>query len=438
MTAKEQLERIFSAALQAVQPGEALLRHVSLVGDTLKAGGREYKLEKGRIIVAGAGKGAAPMGRAAEDLLGERIAKGLLVVKHGHGLPLGKIKIAEAAHPVPDAQGEAAAAELLELAGEAGPDDLLLCLFTGGASSLLPAPAKGLTLEDLQKTTATLLASGASINELNTIRKHLSRISGGQLARAAHGANVLALIVSDVVGDDLSAIASGPTAPDAGTFAEALGIIEKYRLADSLPASVLAHLRAGADGEISETPKPEDPLFKKVSNIIIASNEQALQAAASEAEKLGLQPRIIRPELGGEAKEVAAELVQLAKETAATLAKGEKPVCLLAGGETTVTIRGSGLGGRNQEMALAAAILLADQKRISCLFAGTDGTDGPTDAAGGFAFYDTAGKMGGKSGEFLENNDSYHALKMADELFVTGPTRTNVMDIAIIIVNPPE
>lgn len=438
MTRKEQLIRIFQAALKAVQPDEALLEHLEIDDGTLVCGDWKYELAQGRILVAGAGKGAAPMAQALERLLGERLESGLVVVKHGHSLPCDRIKIAEAAHPVPDRAGQTAARELLALVDSARPEDLLICLFTGGASALLPAPGAGLTLEDIQQTTDALLASGATINELNAIRKHLSRLSGGQLARAAHGAAVLSLIVSDVIGDDLATIASGPTAPDPTTFADCLAIIGRYQLADKIPKAALDALKAGANGKLPETPGTEESFFKKVRNVIIASNAQALAAAAEEAKRLGLDPRIIQPGLDGEAREAALKLASMAREISGELPVGARPVCLLAGGETTVTLRGKGLGGRNQEMALACAIELAGEKQISCLFAGTDGSDGPTDAAGGFAFYDTAGKMQGKSVEFLDNNDSYNSLKLAGELFVTGPTRTNVMDLAIIIIEPPQ
>lgn len=437
MTIKQELEEIFRAALKAVQPGPALLAHLSKNGDMLQAGGQKYDLSKKRVMALAAGKGAAPMADALEKLLGDSITKGMAVVKHGHILPLAKLEIFEAAHPVPDKAGMEAAAKLLDMAAGAKPGDLVICLLTGGASALLPAPAENLSLEDIQATTSALLASGAAIAEINAIRKHLSRLSGGQLARAANGAEILTLAVSDVIGDDLSAIASGPTAPDSSTFSDCLAIIDRYNLADKIPASVITHLKKGAAGELQETPSPEDSVFNRVNNIIIASNSQALAAAAKKAASLGMNPLMLPETMEGEAREVAASLIERAKNIAGNLKKGDKPVCLLAGGETTVSLKGSGLGGRNQEMALMSAILLDGEARIGALFAGTDGTDGPTDAAGGFAFPDTAAKMTGHAHEYLARNDSYNALKQAGELLVTGPTLTNVMDLAIIIVEPP-
>lgn len=438
MNKREQLRDIFSAALRAVQPDQALLNHLFIKGRNLFAAGEEYNLDKSKIMVVGAGKGAAPMGAALEKLLGDTISQGCLVVKYGHGLKQGKIKIIEASHPVPDKAGEEGAQEILELASNAKAGDLLICLFTGGASALLPAPAAGISLADLQAVTALLLGSGATIDELNTIRKHLSRISGGQLAKAAGGAKILSVIVSDVIGDDLGAIASGPTAPDQSSFRDCLTIIDKYELANKFPAKALQRLKDGAAGLIPETPKSEDPVFQKTRNLIIASNAQALDAAAKEAENLGYEVKKVVEPMTGEARIAAGSLIERAKAIRSALPPGAKPVCLLAGGETTVVIKGAGVGGRNQEMALTAALELDSIPGIAALFAGTDGTDGPTDAAGGFAFADTIQKMGGKERALaiLSENDSYNALKSAGDLLLTGPTLTNVMDLAIILIDP--
>lgn len=404
----------------------------------LYADGKPIYSGKGKIVVAGAGKGAAPMGQALEKLLGERISSGLLVVKYGHAAPTGRVSIVEASHPVPDAAGMAGAAKLLDLAFPLGPDDLLICLFTGGASSLLPAPVEGLSLEDIQRTTKLLLESGTEIQELNAIRKHLSRIGGGQLARAANEAKILSVIVSDVIGDDLGAIASGPTAPDDSTFSGCLAIIQKYNLENKLPPAVMACLRKGAEGGLAETPKADDDLFTNVENVIIASNRQALAAARQKAGNLGFEAIVIGEPMQGEAREMAERLMAMAKNKQKKLKSGSRPICLIAGGETTVTIKGSGLGGRNQEMALAASIALEDSQGIYALFAGTDGTDGPTDAAGGFAFPDSSKRMNGQAEKYLANNNSNAALRMAGDLLITGPTLTNVMDIAIVLVEKPE
>lgn len=434
MNSRDDLQRIFQAGLAAVAPDSALLRHLSLTGNTLLADGQAYDLGTGRVLVLGGGKGAAPMAVALENLLGERLHAGRLVVKYDHALPVTRLVMDEAGHPVPDAAGLASTEAMLRLAESAGPDDLVICLFTGGASALTPALVPSVTLEQLRETTSLLLACGATIHELNAVRKHLSRFSGGQLARVAAPARVLCVIVSDVVGDSLDVIASGPTAPDSSTFAQCLDIVRKYALESTLPAPVLAHFRAGAEGRVPETPKADDPLFGRVQNVLAATNRQALEAAARMAEHLGYEARILTDELEGEARDQAVLLVDEAR--AVLHDSPQKPVCLLAGGETTVTLSGNGKGGRNQEMALAAALALEGEARIAALFAGTDGSDGPTDAAGGFAHGDSAAAIRAHANplELLARNDSYAALTLSGDLLVTGPTRTNVMDMAILLI----
>ena len=438
---REALGEIFAAALAAVAPDAAVTRHVRLAdgGRRLEAGGRSWDLSRGRVRVVGAGKGAAPMAQALEKLLGAHIDEGFVVVKYGHHLPLVHISIAQAAHPVPDAAGVAAATRILEIARGCGPGDLLICLLTGGASALTVAPAPGLSLEDLKETTNLLLQCGAAINEVNAVRKHLSSLGGGQLAAAANGADVLGIIVSDVVGDALDVIASGPTSPDPSTFGQCLEILQRFHILGRVPAPARERLEAGGAGLVAETPKPGDPLFGRVCNVLAATNRQALEAAAARAEALGMEARILTDSLTGEARAVAAELVAEARKVAATLTPGARSVCLLAGGETTVTLTGKGLGGRNQEMALAAALELEDVPGISGIFAGTDGTDGPTDAAGGFADAGSVARMGGRDTAlgFLARNDSNAALLAAGDLLVTGPTRTNVMDLAALLVEAP-
>lgn len=437
MTIKEKLIEIFMAGVKAVDPQTAVFRNLALEDNFLKAGEKVYDISKGRIFVAGAGKATAPMAYAIEKILKEKICKGVVVVKNGHGMPLSRISVIEAAHPVPDSAGEKGASEILDLVDEVGPDDLLICLFSGGASALLPAPRCGMDIDDLRQTTQLLLASGANISDINIVRKHLSRLAGGQLAKRAKGARVLSLIVSDVIGDDLAAIASGPTAPDDSSFSDALAVIAKFGLSSRVPVKARELLEAGARCEISDTPDSEDSIFGNVENVIVASNRIALEACARKAEELGYSARIADSGLCGEARQAAAEMVGRARSIAGNLLPEEKPVCLLFGGETTVTVKGPGLGGRNMEMALASASLIKGDKRISCLFGGTDGTDGPTNAAGGFAFHDTASKIG-DCDNFLQNNDSYHALEEAGELFITGPTLTNVMDIGVIIIEAPQ
>lgn len=435
---KAVLYSIFDAGVRAVAPDAALMRHVCLEDGQLLVDGQSWKLpRRGRLLVLGAGKGVAPMGAAVEELLGDRIDTGMLVVKYGHGLPLQQIAQVEAAHPVPDAAGAAATRALLELAAGAAADDLVLCLLTGGASALTPAPVSGVTLEDMQQVTELLLRSGATITELNAVRKHLSRFSGGQLARTAAPAGVVSVIVSDVVGDALDVIASGPTAPDVSTFADCMDILARYGLGSAMPPAVLHHLRQGQLHQEAETPKPGDALFRHVQNTLVATNRQALDAAAEQARSHGFRPVILTDRMVGEAREQAALLVTQARQMAAELAADAQPVCLLAGGETTVTLRGRGRGGRNQEMALAASLALQDCPHICALFAGTDGTDGPTDAAGGCAWAGNLAIAGlEQARRALEENDSYAILHHCGALLRTGPTRTNVMDLAILLVWP--
>lgn len=435
---KAVLYSIFDAGVRAVAPDAALMRHVCLEDGQLLVDGQSWKLpRRGRLLVLGAGKGVAPMGAAVEELLGDRIDTGMLVVKYGHGLPLQQIAQVEAAHPVPDAAGAAATRALLELAAGATADDLVLCLLTGGASALTPAPVSGVTLEDMQQVTELLLRSGATITELNAVRKHLSRFSGGQLARTAAPAGVVSVIVSDVVGDALDVIASGPTAPDVSTFADCMDILARYGLGSAMPPAVLHHLRQGQLHQEAETPKPGDALFRHVQNTLVATNRQALDAAAEQARSHGFRPVILTDRMVGEAREQAALLVTQARQMAAELAADAQPVCLLAGGETTVTLRGRGRGGRNQEMALAASLALQDCPHICALFAGTDGTDGPTDAAGGCAWAGNLAVAGlEQARRALEENDSYAILHHCGALLRTGPTRTNVMDLAILLVWP--
>lgn len=435
---KNELAAIFNAAITRVAPDTAIKSHLKYdrTTDTLKVGGRIWNIAGRRLYVLGAGKGTAPMAAAVEELLGPRIDNGLVVVKSGHDLPLSRLENVSASHPVPDASGMAAARRMLDLAAELGPQDMLICLISGGASALTTLPAPGATLDDLQKTTAALLACGATIAEINALRKHLTLFGGGRLAAAANGAQILSLIVSDVIGDDLAVIASGPTAPDPSTFLDCLKIVDKYGLHKKLPASVMAILEAGVRGDMAETPKANDPVFKNVCNLLVATNMQALEAAAAKAAQLGLKVSILCNPVCGEAAQAAAELIDRALELQAGLESGKK-ICLLAGGETTVTLPANApAGGRNQEMAISGALALAGRPGIYALFASTDGNDGPTDAAGGFAFPDSLGKLGGKAAisEILDEHNAYAALTKSGDIFRTGPTLTNVMDLAIIIV----
>jgi hydroxypyruvate reductase len=423
-------EAIWRAALSAGDVAPLLQRHLQLSGHHLSAGPLVLDLDRvRRVLVLGAGKAGASMARAVEGLLGPRVSEGLVVVKDGYRTPTALIEIAEAGHPVPDGRGLAASARLLALAGSATADDLVLVLVSGGGSALTPAPAAPVTLEEKQTVTRLLLAAGATINELNAVRKHLSRFKGGLLARAAAPATVLTLALSDVIGDPLDVIASGPTAPDSTTYGEALAVLASRGVAGRAPGAVLERLEAGARGEISETPKRGDPVFERVTNLVIGNNALVVDAAAAAAARLGYRPHVLTRALQGEARDVARELLARARAMSA-------PACLIAGGETTVTVRGSGRGGRCQEFALAAALLLAADEDLVVLAAGTDGTDGPTDAAGGLVDSGTplrcraAGLDGARA---LADNDAHTLLTASGDSVVTGPTNTNLLDLYLIL-----
>jgi hydroxypyruvate reductase len=438
-TGKRMLEKIFSAGLRAVDPEEAVRRNVMLEANMLRVGDRSYSLSGfERIVVTGFGKGTAPMAKALEDVLGDRLSDGWITVKYGHGLQLRRIRVMEAGHPIPDQAGLRATRFVLDRLEECTERDLVLCAFSGGGSALSPAPRSPVTLSDKQETTRLLLESGATINELNSLRKHLSLCKGGQLAKIAFPASIISLFLSDVVGDPLDVIASGPTVPDPTTFAECIGIIERYRLSDKLPHAVLKLLRDGAMGMIEETPKPGDAVFEKVRNLVVGNNRAALSASAKRARELGYSPLILSSFIQGEAREIAEVFTAIGKEIIVSGRPIPPPACILAGGEPTVAIRGNGKGGRNQELALAAALTIDGWDRIALLSAGTDGTDGPTDAAGAFVDGSTCRsgrEMGLNPQEYLDRNDSYNYFKPLGDLLVTGPTRTNVMDVICMLVD---
>jgi hydroxypyruvate reductase len=417
---------IFRAALAASDPAAAVMRHLKSRDISRFA----------RIYIVGAGKAGASMARAAERVLGRRIAAGAVNVKdgdlRGKAAPR-RIGVVECGHPVPDARGVAGAQRIAEIARAAGADDLVVCLISGGASALLPLPAEGITLEDIQAATRLLLASGANIHEINTLRKHISAIKGGQLARLAAPAAVEALLLSDVIGDDLDVIGSGPTAPDASTFADADGILKRYGIREQVPASMRERIERGVKGEIDETPKPGDPIFGRVRNTIIGSNRLALDAAARHAKEFGYRTLVLASEIQGETRDIAGMHAAIAREIVRTGRPARPPACIITGGETTVTLRGRGMGGRNQEFALAAAIGIAGLENTVIFSAGTDGTDGPTDAAGAIADGATLSRNP-EARRFLDANDSYHFFEPLGDLVITGPTHTNVMDVRLILV----
>lgn len=430
---RRQALRVFHAALKAAAPEQAVLRHVARKGNTLVAAQNRYALKAFRnVYVVGAGKAAARMAQAIERLLGTRVTGGMVNVSRGSKAALRWIEQNECGHPIPDTNGEAGARKIADIASNAGSDDLVICLVSGGASAMLPLAAAPVTLEDKQEITRLLLESGANIHEMNCVRKHISALKGGQLARLAYPATVLTLILSDVVGDDLDVIGSGPTVPDLSTFADARSVLEKYGLSIKVPARVRQRLSS----DMPETPKPNDQVFTKVRNLIVGSNRLAVEAAARQARALGFNTLILSTFIEGEARQVARVHAALARELRAYNRPVKLPACVISGGETTVTIRGEGLGGRNQEFALAAAIDITGLKNIVVLSAGTDGTDGPTDAAGAIVDGTTRARaraLGLDPAEFLRNNDSHHFFERLGDLIRTGATGTNVADIQIIL-----
>ena len=427
-------ETIFRAALSAVDPGTLLRRRLRREGNHLLVGESRYALESGRVFVAGGGKASGAMAAALERILGDRIDSGVVCVKDGHGVPTSRLRLREAGHPIPDARGVAAAEEMLALARAMRDGDLLIVLLSGGGSALLTLPADGITLEDKRRVTDHLLRAGAAIGDLNAVRKHVSRIKGGRLAQAVPAGRVLTLILSDVVGDRLDVIASGPTVPDPTTWADAMTILDRFDPGDLLPETVRRVIREGLEGRRPETPKPGGPGFGRVENVIVGNNFDALLAARDAAAGLGFPARILSSDIEGEAREVAADHARMAREARE---KGAAPACILSGGETTVTVRGKGRGGRNTESALAFAMAAEGLPDVAGLFAGTDGTDGPTDAAGALADGATVARArarGLDARAFLEENDSYTFFEKAGGLLRTGPTLTNVMDVRIVLL----
>ena len=406
--------QIFRAALEASDPYAAVLRHLKFDGRTLIAGRRRYRTaDFDRIQVIGAGKASAAMARAVEHVLGRLIKGGVVNVPDGTAARLRRIDLNPAGHPIPDERGQQGAQRILEIAREAGPRDLLICVISGGASALMPAPAPPLTLAGKQEITRQLLNAGATIHEINTVRKHLSLIKGGQLAAAASPACVLSLILSDVIGDDLDVIGSGPTVADPTTVPQAESVLRKYGV--SIPEGILL-----------ETPKAT-----QAHNLIVGSNRLAMDAAARKAKDLGYRTLVLSSSVDGETREIARMHAAIVKEILTSGRPVRRPACLLSGGETTVTVRGKGLGGRNQEFVLAAAIALEGHGPVAIFSAGTDGLDGPTDAAGAIA--DERTPLA-DARQFLDNNDSYHFFEKLNALVKTGPTGTNVMDVRILLV----
>lgn len=435
---RHDLHTIFQAALKAVDPAEAIRTHVRRAGNQLYVAGRIYDLRQyDALSVIGVGKAGAAMAIAVEALLGDRLHGGHVIVKYGHGAPVTHVTVHEAGHPIPDEAGVRATRTLIDFVTGRGPRELLICLLSGGGSALSPAPVEGITLAEKQEVTRLLLACGATIHEINALRKHISRMKGGQLARLASPATLITLVLSDVVGDSLDVIASGPTVPDTSTFADCLEILRKYQLLDQLPTTIRRHLEAGVSGAVPETPKPGDAVFARTQTVIIGRNLQALEAASREATTLGYQPLILSSAIEGETREVAKVHAGIAREVLASGHPIAAPACILSGGETTVTLRGQGKGGRNQEFALALALDIHNIPGIATLSGGTDGTDGPTDAAGAVAdwtSYTRAEQLGLHPRKALEHNDAYSFFERLGDLLITGPTQTNVMDVRIMLI----
>ena len=421
------------AAIAAVDPATAVHETVALTDGGIQVG-RLHVADDDvrRVIVLGAGKASPRMAAALVDILGDRVQGGLVVTKDGYASPAGQVEIVEAGHPVPDARGQAATRRLLDTACAASAGDLVLCVISGGGSALTPCPPEGITLRELQDVTDQLLRSGATINQMNAIRKHLSEYHGGLLAAAAAPARVIGLLVSDVVGNPIDVIASGPTAPDPTTYADALAALDAFDLRAAAPASIRERLELGARGGLPETPKPDDPLFERMTNLVIADNARAGLAAAAAAEAAGFDAQFLTSRVEGEAREIAKLIAGAAIDIARSGRPVRRPGCAIFGGETTVTVRGDGRGGRSQELAVAAAQALSGEPNTAVFALATDGTDGPTDACGGLidgSTLERAHAAGADCARALAANDSYSYLQCCGDLVQMGPTGTNVNDL---------
>jgi hydroxypyruvate reductase len=426
---QEDLRDILSAGLTAADPREAVLRSVRVENGSILAGGERF--DAGRVFVLAAGKAAGAMARAAEDLFGERIAGGLIVTKDGHEASSERLEVLFASHPEPDERGVEAARRVEELARALGEGDLLLALISGGASALLADPAPPIQLPELKELTGALLRSGADISEINAVRKHVSVLKGGGLVSLAAPARTLALLLSDVVGDDPSAIASGLTAPDPTTLDDARRVLERYDIEP--PESIAEHLK-----DAEETPKPGDPVFEGVVDVICGSGRHAAEAAAAKARELGYEPLLLSTTITGDARGIASVYAAVIREVLESGNPLSPPCAVVSGGEATVTVRGDGTGGPNQEFALTLAVELDGVGGWAALAADTDGNDGPTGATGGLVDGTTADAIrdaGVDPGEALANNDAYAALEAGGALLATGPTGTNVNDLRVALVS---
>lgn len=434
--ARPLLKKLIERSLRSVQAASAVRLAVVMRGNELIIGQRRYDLSQyDRVVAVGAGKATAPMARALERRLGPRLHSGFVVVKYGHAVATAKITVEEAGHPIPDHAGQRAAARIQSMVSALTRRDLLIVLLSGGASSLLPAPVQGVTLADKRATTDRLLRCGATIQEINAVRKHLSTIKGGRLAESTP-ATVVTLILSDVLGDDLSAIASGPTAPDPTTYHDAVAILRRYRIWRTIPPRVRQHLLQGQRGHVTETPKPRSSIFQRVHHHVIGNNTNAVTALAQAANDAGLKIHVHSTKLKGEARMVGKRFGLIARSIVNRRQPLPPPCCVVAGGETTVTVGGKGKGGRAQEFAVAAAREIAWLQRVWVAAIGTDGTDGPTDVAGAVVDGRTvaqAKRLGINLDHALQHNNTYPPLKRLHCHISTGPTGTNVNDLYLIL-----
>ncbi len=426
------------SAVNAVGPKKIVKSKLSLKNSILEASGYSFNLKRFRnIYVVGGGKASGSMAEAVEQVLGTQITDGLVNIPRGNKYKTDIIKLHEASHPIPDEHGVEGTRRMLEIVERTNKDYLVICLISGGGSSLMPLPRDGISMDDKREVTDALLKCGATINETNTVRKHISGFKGGWLAKKAYPATILNLILSDVVGDPLDFIASGPTVPDSTTFSDAVKVLKKYNLWDKVPASVKKVLSDGEKSVIPETPKADDEAFKKVYNVVVGNSRSATLVARDSLKSAGLNTFLLTSVLEGEARHVGVMLASIAHEIIASGNPVQKPAGVVAGGETTVTVVGEGLGGRNQEIALAAALKLEGLDGAVVASLSTDGVDGPTDAAGAIADGKTlarASKMGLDAERFLAENDSYDFFSELGDLILTGPTGTNVNDVSVIVV----
>lgn len=436
----EKICQILATALDAVDPYEAVFRHVHLNESDLEVNHQHYDLKKiNRIFLVGAGKASLPMAEAVICILGKRISAGCIITKQGYAKSTASmsplIHVIEANHPIPDFRGVNGTKEIIKLLNGTQSNDLIICVISGGGSALLTAPKVGITLQDMQQITSQLLACGASIDEINTIRKHIDQIKGGGLVSQATFTNWITLILSDVIGDPLDRIASGPTVPDESIYADAYEIISNYGLINQIPDSIKMIIEHGIIGKEKETLKPGNPFFSKVNNLIIGNNALASDKAAEMALKLGFNTMVLSNFLQGEASETGKFMASIAQQIHQSNSPLKIPACLIAGGETTVFLHGNGLGGRNQELALGAVEILSGLENTLMVSLATDGGDGPTDAAGAVVTGETltrSRKMGLHPRKFLDDNDSFHYFKALDDLLMTGPTLTNVGDLVFL------